>query len=92
MVEDGFLVAYSALGRVPPVVPINKALWPKHGIFACVDSDLISQVATPAIASNINVDNSSFGSIAGFLGSYSLGFGKLSNVIIHEDGRLVRDP
>ena len=89
VVEDGYLVAYSSLGRIPPKVPTAKASWPATGIFACVDSDLISQVATIAIASAMNTDNQSFGKLIIFEGSYSLKFGRLKNVVIHENGSLV---
>jgi hypothetical protein len=92
-IQQGFGLAYSALGNTSPDIPAPSSGWPTDGIFVSLDSNLITAAGNAAIA-NLKLPSGSIsydlGPLGSITGGYSVNLGPLSNVVVNNDGSLVR--
>lgn len=87
VVSDGFLVAYSAVGIFPPVIPDEPINWPKDEVFACVDSDAISAMMMGPLR-KVSIERLEF-EVGVFSGVIELHAGDMNNVTVNSNGSVV---
>ena len=86
-IQNGFLVAYDALGTSSPAIPAPNNTWPTDGAFVAVDNNFIMAAANAAL-SGISPPTGSFGWWE-FDGGYSTTLGPLASLSIGNDGSMV---
>jgi hypothetical protein len=86
-IQNGFLLAFTALGNTSPDVPAAGAAWPTDGVFVSLDSNIITAAGSAAIAA-LGSPGGSFSEWE-FTGNYGVNLGPLSGVSVNGDGSLV---
>lgn len=87
-VQNGFLVAYDALGTTSPAIPAPNSAWPTDGAFVGVDNSFIMAAANAAL-SGISLPSGGFGWSA-FDGGWNVtNLGPLSGLSIADNGAMV---
>ena len=90
-IQDGFGLAFSALGNTSPDIPPPSSGWPTDGIFVSLDSNIIIAAGNAAL-SLLNIQgtvNYSAGPLGSVDGNYDIQLGPLSSVVVNSDGTLV---
>ena len=88
-IVNNYLLAYTALGLVPPAFPTEAVNWPSDGVFIAVDTALIAVVANKAVAGAAS-DLPHVGFNEGpFTGDLGLSLSQLDNVDVSDDGSIV---
>jgi hypothetical protein len=85
-IQNGFLLAYTAVGNVSPSIPPPNSAWPTDGVFAAVDATIIAAAGSAAIAA-IGRIGQSFDT-GPFTGNVTVNLGSLSGVKVNRNGTL----